>query len=367
MKVKNVKKALVADWLDKFTGSESVMASLEEIFAFDEVYTITNVMSERDFKKIFSSPKKIHCSFLKITKSKFRNFLPLYPLAISSLRVNPEIELIISSSHAIAKGIQKPSSKALHISYFQARNMKYIWEEKQLYFKGYKKLFSSILPFLRRFDIKTSRNPDFIIANSNFVRDWIKEHYNISATVIYPPVDITSFELCTQKENYYITVGRLEAYKRFDIIIDAFNQTGDTLFVVGDGSQRKFLEKKAKPNVHFLGYKERNELNQILGKAKGFVFIGLEDFGIAPVEAQACGTPVICLNKGGTGETVVDGRTGVVFNNQDKESLILALKKFKHKEFDPLIIREHAEKFSAERFKKEMFSFVSQKLEFHHS
>jgi len=360
-----MKKVLVVDWLDKYTGSERVVKALYNVFKFEECYTLVNIMSTHDLRKIFGDNiPPIKSTKLSFFGKRFRYLLPLFPYFIKTIRPDPDTDLIISSSHAVAKYVT--TDNALHISYFQARNLKYIWDEQDLYFNGIKKLFKIFIPYLQKFDLEASKNPDYIIANSRFVQQWIKDTYNRASTVIYPPVEVENFVFQPKKGEYYVTVGRLEPYKRFDIVIKAFNRLRDKkLIVIGDGSQREYLKSISEGNIIFTGFLDQREVSNYISKAKAFIFAAVEDFGIAPVEAQACGTPVICLGKGGTKETVIDMETGVYFMEQNVESLIDAINKFENNigVFDPKRIRENALRFSRERFEKEIKEFVEKKYE----
>lgn len=358
-----MKKILVVDWLDKFGGAERVIQSIDKVFKFDKYYSLVNIMNNQDLNKTFNSKKVIvHVTGLQIFKQKFRFLLPLFPFYVKSINVDRDVSLIISSSHAVAKSIC--SDNALHISYFQARNLKYIWDEQSLYFNGIKSLFKIFIPALQRFDFLAAQKPDYLIANSKFVQNWIKKIYKRESTLIYPPVDIHDFDLNKEKEDYYVTVGRLVQYKRFDILVQVFNKLPNKkLLIIGDGSERFNLERQSNKNIVFTGYLDQPGVKQYISKAKCFIFAGVEDFGIAPVEAQACGTPVIALNKAGTAETVVNGLTGVYFNNQTEEDVINAINKFEvnYANFDPVVIRNHALQFGPERFEREIKEFVEEK------
>jgi len=345
------KKILVIDWLDAYGGAERVAKYLDQVFVFDEVYTLVNIMDPNKIREIFTREHiKINTSFLQLLGKRFRYALPLFPLAIHSLRIKDKNALILSVSHSVAKGIPfDPSSK--HISYLVARNLKYVWEEKPLYFYGIRKFFLFTIPYLRNFDIQASKKPDKLISTSRFVSKWAKEKYNIDSGVIYSPVDIDKFTFQEKKSDNYITVGRLEPYKRFDILIDAFNRSKRKLIVIGDGSQRRELERRSESNIEFKGYVETSEINTYLKSAKGFVFTGKEDFGIALIESQVCGTPVISFSAGGALESVIDNRTGVLFKEQTWQSLNTAIDKFEKTGFDPNEIRKHALQFSVENFK----------------
>jgi glycosyltransferase involved in cell wall biosynthesis len=358
------KKALAVDWLDKYGGAERVLTSLQNVFQFDSCYTLVNIMNENDLKKIYSEESKIniHQTILKYTGKYFRFFLILFPRFMKSLKVNGDELLIISSSHAVAKAITKTNPYQIHISYFQARNQKYIWSEYKLYFKSFSTLVYPVLKYLRKIDVKDAQKPDYIISNSHFVKDWVKKTYNRESTVIYPPVDLSIFTLNTKKENYYVAVGRIEPYKRFDIVIDAFNLLPEKkLVVIGDGSQLKGLKKKANSNIEFLGFLESAKVFDTIKNAKGFIHAGIEDFGIAPIEAQACGTPVIALGFGGVLETVINKKTGVFFYEHLASSLVNAIKDFEKIEFDHVVVRNNALKFSKERFEQQIEDFVNEK------
>lgn len=359
-----MKKVIIVDWLDKYAGSERVIKSLDNVFKFDKCYTLINIMKQTDLSILFNNRKiLIETSLLQIFGEKFRMLLPFFPFFSKQLKVSDDVDLIISSSHAVAKSVT--NKNALHISYFQARNLKYIWEEQSLYFSGFKSIFKLFVPFLQNFDITGSKIPDYIIVNSKFVQKWVNDTYGRESTIIYPPVDVYKFSICDNKEDYYVTVGRLEPYKRFDILIKAFNINKKKLIVIGDGSQLVKLQEIGESNIEFTGYLKQDEINNYISKAKGFVFAGLEDFGIAPIEAQACGTPVVCLNQGGTAETIIHMKTGVHFNNQEVSDINKAITQLEnhYEEFSPKLIRKHAEIFSRERFEKEIEAFVNEKYE----
>ncbi len=357
------KVVLVADWLDKYAGSERVMTSLIKALNVDEIYTMINIMTQKDLQFLLGKKRediKISDTNLRIFGKYFRYLLPFFPYFVKQISISKDTDIIISSSHAVAKGVKKPNKDAVHISYFQARNLKYIWDNVDLYFSGVKSLFKIFIPYLRKKDLQFSKNPDFIISNSHFVKDWVKKIYNRDSSVIYPPVDVDKFSLSDKRENYYIAIGRLEPYKRFDVLVKAFNKLGKKLVIVGSGSEEGKLKKIAKENIHFTGYLTTAKLAKLLSKAKAYVHVGIEDFGISAVEAQASGLPVICINKGGTAETVIDMETGIHFENISEEDLIQAVEFFeKHeKEFNPYKIRKHSEKFSRKRFEQEIKEFV---------
>ncbi len=211
--------------------------------------------------------------------------------------------------------------------------------------------------------MSTVNRVDHYIANSNYIARRIKKVYGKESTVIYPPVDVEKFKLCQEKEEYYFTMSRMVPYKKIDLIVETFSKTNKKLIVAGTGPDMQKIRSFAGDNVEFVGFVSDEEAIKYMQKAKCFVFAAEEDFGIVPVEAQACGTPVICLGKGGTKETVIDGITGIHFEEQNVKSLSKAIEKFETIEFNPVEIRKHSIKFSKERFEKEIEEFVKEKYE----
>ena len=361
-----MKKILVADWLDKYGGAERVLSVLNKQFDFDKCYTLINIMSKNDLNKVFQNKKVVIIqSNLKFLKSNFRYLFFLFPHFISRFDNDNQKGLIISSSFSVAKGFKKKPNQ-LHICYYQARNQRYIWDNEKIYFSSWQRfILGPILRYLRKKDINHSKRPDYIIANSFFVKDWIKKTYNINSIVIYPPVDTSLFKLEKDKKEYFITTARLEPYKRVDLLINTFNQIEDELYVVGDGSMKERLRKIANKNIKFYDFREPEEVMRLVSKAKAFVHAGVEDFGIAPVEAQSCGTPVIAFNKGGLSETIIHKKTGILFNYQTINAILNALNRFKQIEFDHKYISVHASQFSEKNFAKKINKFIQQKLRLH--
>ncbi len=358
-----MKKALVVDWLDKYGGAERVLTSLQNVFRFNETHTLVNVMKEKDFKKIFPENYYVKATFLQIAGNYFRFFFFTFHYFTSKIKINKEVDLIISSSHAVSKGVKKTSVNQLHISYFQARNFKYIWDEVDLYFGKTAFLLKPLINLLRKIDVRQAQRPDFIISNSKFVQNWVKQMYKRDSVVIYPPVSLEHFSFCDVKDDYYVAIGRIVPYKRFDLVVETFNTLNKKLIVIGDGDQLSKLKSIANPNIQFTGYLDSTQVNKILSKAKAFIHIGLEDFGIAPIEAQACGTPVIAYKAGGVLETVVNGKTGILFNEQTTASLKMAIDEFESTTFNLSEIRNHAFTFSKERFEAEIKKYVSNCLQ----
>ena len=357
-----MKKALIHDWLDLYGGAERVLTAISEIYEFDFYYAYVNKMSQKDLNRTFQNKPIVVEDSKKFKGFKFffRFLMPFFPYLVKSFNKqtkNNEIDLVISSSWALSKGYR--IGNETHISYLHCRNFKYVWDEAYLYFKGPFKLLSFLKKPLREFDIKSAQNPDYLITNSKFVQNWVRQKYNRESTVIYPPVEVEEFYISNEKEDYFIPVGRIVTCKRFEIIVEAFARNGKNLLIVGDGSARKKLEKNAPPNVKFIGFKTKEELKTLLSKARAFVFSAEEDFGIAIVEALASGIPVIAYS-GGASTELITNENGILYNQQSSEALNKTLKEFIDKEhcFEPKKIRESAMKFSKKRFQKEFSSYI---------
>ena len=229
--------------------------------------------------------------------------------------------------------------------------------------KGLKGVYAKwVLHKVRQWDVSTANRVDFFIANSNYIAQRIKKIYNRDSIVIYPHVNVDDFQLKEKKQDYYLTASRMVPYKKIQIIVEAFNKMPDKkLVVVGDGPEFSKIRKIAKKNIELKGFLNSKELKHYMQNAKAFIFAAKEDFGIVPVEAQACGTPVIAYNAGGVRETVVHNKTGILFDEQTSGSIIGALKDFEETDFNPNEIRENALRFSKERFEKEIKEYVELK------
>jgi glycosyltransferase involved in cell wall biosynthesis len=354
--------ALVHDWLVINAGAEKVLRALLDIYPDADVFSLVDFLNAKDRADVLNGKhaKSTFLQYLPFAKKHFRKYLFLFPKAIKSLNL-AAYDVVISSSWAVAKGIKKNQNQ-LHVSYYQARNMKYIWEEEKLYFKGSKKYIKPfIIDYLRNFDIKSSKNADYIITNSSFVQKWVQKRYSRESKIIYPPVATEKFTLCEEKEDYYLTAARFAPYKKIKLIVEAFNQMPHKrLILIGDGEEYAEIKALAKSNINLLGYKNTQELVPYMQKAKAFVYAAIEDFGIVPIEAMACGTPVIALNKGGTAETVIDGVNGLHFENQTTEEIIEAIQYFEKCSFNAREISQYAQSFSTQRFQKEIGDFLQE-------
>lgn len=355
-------KAVITDWVEKFGGAEKVVQAICEIYTFDFYFTYIDRMPDNVKKRLFGKEVIITQSpVLRLFGKFFRYTMPFFPFIVSDFNkraAKKNVDLIISSSWVLSKGFKVNGAK--HICYLQARNFKYVWDEADLYFTGIRKFLSFTKSYLQRFDVESAQNPDLLIANSKFVQDWVKTHYNRDCQLIYPPVEVEYFNTSDQKEDYYITVGRIEPYKRFDIIIDAFNQNRKKLIVIGSGSELDKLKEKAQSNIQFCGFLPKEDFKDTLSKAKGFIYAGVEDFGIAIVEALASGVPVIGYDGGAMREIVADGIDGILFDKQNSESLNKGLERFEstYLNYDAQSIKKRANRFSKSRFKTEFKDLV---------
>jgi glycosyltransferase involved in cell wall biosynthesis len=362
-----LKTAIVHDWLITMGGAEKTLQSIWQLYP-SPIYTL--IKDQKGLAKTFFSDKKIHTSFLQkfpCASKHYRNYLPFFPLAVEQFDLT-DFEVIISSSHTVAKGIMARPHQ-LHICYCHTP-MRYAWDLYHHYIEELKGLKKRVAPFilhyLRNWDAASVPRVDHFIANSHYISQRIKKNYNRESTVIHPPVAIDLIPFREHKEEFYLTVSRLVPYKKIDLIVESFGHMPEKkLVVIGDGPELLKIKSKAKKNIEVLGYQSDAIVRDYLSKAKAFVFAALEDFGIAPVEAQAAGTPVIAFGKGGALETVVENITGTFFFDQTPESLIEAIEKFEsHRDrFEPLMIKQHAEKFSAHRFRREFKQFVDQKIQ----
>lgn len=364
---------IVADWLVTYAGAERVIKEFLDIFPESELYSIVDFLQPEARNELHG--KHAVTSFIQnLPKSKnnYQKYLPLMPLAIEQLDVSSH-DIILSSSHAVAKGILTGPDQ-LHISYVHSP-IRYAWDLQHQYLReaGFNKgIKASIVKYLlhkiRLWDYRTANGIDHFIANSQFISRRIKKVYNRESTVIYPPVDVERFTLNDKKEDYYFTASRMVPYKRIDLIVEAFSKMPEKkLIVIGDGSEIGKVKSKASKNVEILGYQPNHIMLEHMQNAKAFVFAAEEDFGITPVEAQACGTPVIAFGKGGSLETIrplgVDNPTGLFFSEQTIESIISQVNAFERNVeiFEPENCRLNSLRFSSLRFKNEMDNFINDK------
>lgn len=378
-----MKVAIVHDWLVNYGGAERVVEAMLSLYPDAEIFTL--VYDEKKMGKIFPK-EKVHTSFLQkvpFSLKMYTKMLSFMPKAFESFDFTG-FDLVLCSSSCCAKGVITPPSVP-HVAYIHSP-MRYAWD---LYF-DYKKRSGKItsffmdrmIPQIRLWDVISSQRIDKIIVNSNFIRRRTKKYWNRESEVIYPPVNtenLTPNNL--PPENFYVAFSRFVPYKRLDLAIKACGQLKRNLVVIGSGSQEKELKVLAESytNIHsketidqsakitFTGRISDEKVKDYLQRAKALIFCAEEDFGIIPVEAQACGRPVIALKKGGAMETVLDGKTGVFFESQTETSLKNAILDFEEKEkngmFDSKFISSHAKKFSTENFIENLKSAINRTLQ----
>ncbi|MQL52255.1 glycosyltransferase [Desulfofundulus thermobenzoicus] len=366
---------LVHDWVITIGGAERCLEVFHELWPQAPLYTL--VYAEESVRRLGFEPAQVHASFLQRfprAQKWYRKYLPFYPLAIEQVDLSG-YDVILSSSHAAAKGVLVRSDQ-LHICYCHTP-VRYAWDLTHRYLKenglerGLKSFLArSILHYIRLWDALAASRVDHFIANSRYTARRVWRCYRREATVIYPPVEVDRFRVNEKKENFFLFVSRLVPYKKADLVVAAFNRLGLPLVVVGDGPQFEACRKVAGKNVEFLGYQNDAAVADLMARTRALVFAAEEDFGIVPVEAQACGTPVIAYGKGGVEDTVVSATgdnwevaTGIFFHEQSVEALETAVRQFLDWEglFRPVVMRRNAERFGWERFKKEIATFVFEK------
>lgn len=371
--------AIVHDWLTVYAGAERVLEQMLLCYPQADIYSTVDFLPASD--RAFLLGKKVHTSFIQdlpFAKSKYRSYLPLMPLAVEQFDL-AHYDLIISSSHAVAKGVLTGPDQ-VHICMCYSP-MRYAWDLQHQYLqesrldsglKGW--LAKYLLHKLRIWDLRTANGVDQFIAISHFIARRIEKVYRRSSTVIYPPVHTEGFSIGEGKQDFYFTASRLVPYKKVDLIVRAFAAMPEKqLIVIGDGPDYEKIKKNASGNVTLLGHQPYSVLLSHLQSAKAFIFAAEEDFGIAPIEAQACGTPVIAFGKGGARETIAglpsdSPRTGMFFYEQTVESICAAVNDF---EALPIAIapadcRQNALRFSQAQFQDQFTQFVTHTLEQFH-
>ena len=367
----NLKYALVHEWLTpKATGGSELV--VKEILQYIEADLYALIDFESSNPESYLYQRKIGTTFLQKfpqARNGIQKYLPLLPIAIEQLDLN-QYDVILSSSHAVAKGILT-NPHQLHICYCHTP-MRYAWDLTFDYLNGDRKgrgiqglIARYILHRLRQWDVISANQVDYFIANSQHTARRIWRCYRRRAKVIYPPVDLEKFPFQTEKEDFYLTISRLVSYKQICLIVRAFNQLKKPLVIIGSGAQINEIRELAEPHVRVLGWQPQDVVRDYITKAKAFVYAACEDFGIALVEAQACGTPVIAYGKGGALETVKDIRhhadgTGLFFNEQKPQALVAAVNEFEQlsTQIEPKNCRIQANKFNPTIFKQSYLQYI---------
>lgn len=354
--------ALLHHWLVSMRGGEKVLEQFCRLFPDADIHTL--IKSRRDDALSESiSRHEIIASLidrLPVVENYYKSLLPLYPAVIKHHRV--EADFILSSDANMIKGMSKREGVP-HVCYCHSPP-RYLWDLQKEYLKSLSvvkaEIFKAITSNLRKFDREAAQNVDHFIANSAFVRERIRRIYGRESTVIPPPVELDQFEWRNPSEDYYLMVSALVPYKKVDLAVRAFNSLGKPLVIIGQGSEFERLNQLAGSNISLLGAQPFEKLKYYYEHCRAFIFPGIEDFGITPLEAQASGKPVIAFRAGGALETVIEGETGLFFDRQNEEDLIEAVRYFEtvDKEFSDKRCRNNAERFSPERFREEVKTFL---------
>jgi glycosyltransferase involved in cell wall biosynthesis len=364
-----MKVAVVHYWWLSNRGGEAVVSSI--ISAFPEADIFIHVCDKELILKTLGPAYrgKVYTTFiakLPGAKKHYQKYLPLMPLALEQLDLT-EYDLIISSESGPAKGvITRPD--ALHVCYCHSP-MRYVWDMYYSYLQGSSRLIKLLFPlvahWLRIWDLASASRVDIFIANSTFVAKRIKKFYRRESTIVFPPVNVADFDYTQPRGDFYLYLGQLVTYKRADLVLEVFNQLNLPLVVIGEGELYDDLIKRAGPNIKLLGRQSFESVKDHLQRCKALVFPGLEDFGIVPVEAMAAGAPVIAYGKGGALDTVINGETGILFDEQTHECLtdaVMALEQGNY-QFDPIKLHEHAKKFEKPIFVNQFKAVIDKALQ----
>lgn len=346
-------------------GSERVALKISDIFpdapVFTSVYFPENTFPEFKKKEVHTLP----FSNLVKTERQFKGLYPLWYLGFSSLDLS-QFDIIISSASYLAKFVNPPKS-SVHICYLH-NPIRFLWKPDVYSFQSipYVRfsifLIRSLLPILRKFDVKKTRKISHILTNSKNIANQIQNNYQLESEVVYPPVDVDTFKVSSNIGDYYLYAGRLISHKRVDVAINACNHLKRKLIVAGDGLEREYLQKIAGDTVQFVGRVTDERLKELYANCKALIFPSDEDFGLVPIEVQSSGRPVIAYRSGGALETVEEGKTGVFFDRQDEVSLEGAILRFENMKFSTDIIRQNALRFDVKEFNKKILDYL-QKFE----
>lgn len=370
-----MKVAIIHDWLTDMGGAEKVLKSIINLYPDADLFSLVCSMSKEQLSSLGIN-QPVNTSFIQNLpwgNKKYRSYLPFMPFAIEQFDLS-KYDLIISSSYCVAKGVITGPDQ-LHVSYCHSP-VRYAWDLQHQYLKetGITKGVKSILARyflnkLRNFDVRSSFAVDNYIANSTFIQRRINKFYRRESEIIFPPVDTDSFKLQEEKQDYYVTCARLVPYKKVDLIVDSFKSMPDKkLVVVGEGPDFKKIKATLPNNVKLLGFLEYDALIKQIQNAKAFIYAAEEDFGIVPVEAQACGTPVIGYGKGGLIDTVKNGVTGIHFYEQTTSSIIKAINRFEDQSSQLAVAKDisnHAIQFGSQRFERELQEYINQAISLH--
>lgn len=361
--------ALVHDWLTGMRGGEKVLEAICDLYPQAPIYTLVH---ERGQVSSAIESHGVRTSFvqrLPAATRRYRQFLPLFPAAVELFDLD-DFDVVISTSHCAVKSVVR-TGRAIHLSYCHSP-MRYAWDQFESYFgpaqigSTRSRLLRPVMAALARWDRTTAGRVDAFVANSRYVADRIRRYYNRESTVVYPPVDTAFYrpeEARNEPRSGFLVVSALVPYKRVEVAIDACRRLDASLTVVGTGPERARLEASAGPNVRFLGWRSNDEIRRLYQQSTAALLPGVEDFGMVPIEAQACGCPVVALGEGGAAETVIDDATGVLVQNPSTEAFADGLERARRTVFDEAALREHALSFSADRFRTGFQKAVADAIE----
>lgn len=363
-----MKIAIVHDWLNQYGGAEQVLAALHELYPEAPVYT--SIYWPQAMPESWQG-WDIRVTFLDRLPGihrRHQQYLPLYPFAFQRLDLS-DYDLVISNKSGFCHGV-KTGPRTLHICYCLTPT-RYIWNyadyvQEERIGSVARAILPVFIALLRKWDWAAAQGVSHFVAISHTVQERIRRFYGRDSLIIYPPVDVDRFASdSSQPEDYFLLLSRLVPYKRLDLAVEAFTQMKLPLVIIGEGRDRPRLEKMAGPNVRFLGYLPNGQVAHYLSRARALIFPGEEDFGLAPLEAQAAGRPVIAYAGGGARETVSDGETGVLFSEQTAEALTAALDRFQKMRFHPATLRANAQRFSKHVFQNRLKSFIAERWQEH--
>lgn len=363
--LENLKIAIVFEELTQLGGAERLLDIYLEMFPDAPVYTLVwdSVKTKHRYDKF-----DIRTSFIQKMPfgiKHYKWYLPWMPKAVESFDLS-DYDIILSITSALVKGV-KTNKKQLHICYCNTPT-RYLWVDSKEYVKNapipffVKPLMPLVLKYLKKWDLKASKRPDYIISNSENVKARIKKYYNRDSSVVFPMIDTTKYHISAKVSDYFLLVSRIEPYKKVDLVIDAFSGTNEKLKIVGSGTKKEELEKMAGENIEFLDRQSDEKLADIYSQAKAVIFPQDEDFGLVPVEAAASGRPTIAYKAGGALETVIPGKTGEFFYPQTAEALRKVVQNFNWKKYHPPYLRAHGEEFDQELFKTQILEYIKDKL-----
>lgn len=358
-----MKVALVHDWLNQIGGAEDVLEALVGLYPQVPVYTSLYWQKKMPAHWQQWDIRTSFIDHLPFAHKKQQLYFPLYPVAFEQFDLRG-YDVVVSNKSGFCHGIIT-GPETMHICYCLTPT-RYVWRyfqyaEQEDLGRLTRMGLVPFLTFLRQWDRLAADRVDHFVAISQEVRRRIGKIYRREATIIYPPVDTERFEPSNRVEEYYLFVGRLVPYRRLDTLIEAFNVMKRPLFIAGSGRDRERLEAMAQPNIKFLGYVPDEQLPDLMARCRAFLFPGEEDFGIAPIQAMAAGRPVIAYAAGGSLETIIPGKTGVLFAEQSVTAIIQAVEAFEPTSVSPAAIRQHAQGFDTAVFKQRMSRFVEEK------